>query len=137
MDALGTLETSENNLKAQRFRHVVNAPTDLRFDAYCLQKFPFLGSRSKAKKWLKKGLIVVNNKSSDPSFYPKMGDIIEVNTPPEAQKHLSLSLPIHYQDQHLAVVEKPEPPRGTAADAGVMPTRGRQAIMVHDPGQRH
>ena len=72
-----------------------------------MKAFPFLISRSKAKKWLKKGFILVNGEQASPQRYPKTNDIIEVFPPQVIQQQLSMKLMVHHLDDHLAIIEKP------------------------------
>ena len=79
-----------------------------RLDSYLaeyLQDF----SRSKLASEIKKGAVLVNSKSSKPSYTIKCGDVIELNIQDTVLKIKPENLPLDivYEDENMAVINKP------------------------------
>lgn len=89
--------------------HVVpEDPPRLRLDAYALAVFPWLASRSQAKKAAKQGRLEHNEAKADTARFVRAGDTLTLFPagPPRFQVYpLDLELP--YVDEHVAVVVKP------------------------------
>jgi 23S rRNA pseudouridine1911/1915/1917 synthase len=64
--------------------------------------------RTRIKKLLQSGDILINNKQITLHSYPlKPGDIIEINTKTGMKIKAGLPFPVLYEDQHVIVVDKP------------------------------
>jgi 23S rRNA pseudouridine1911/1915/1917 synthase len=87
-------------------------------------------SRSQIQKWIKAGLASVNGEPTTKNSPLKLGDRVEITVPPEPEvSHLdpeNIPLNIVYEDEFLAVVDKPKGmvthpgngvPSGTLANA--------------------
>jgi RluA family pseudouridine synthase len=75
---------------------------------YCRGIFPQLPSRKSVEKAFKKGLIYLNGESVETGRFLKLGDVIELKEPPAIQhKHFILDIEVVYEDDHLAIVNKP------------------------------
>ncbi len=79
-----------------------------RLDAYLaeyLQDF----SRSKLANEIKKGSVLVNSKTSKPSYTIKSGDVIELNIQDTVLKIEPENIPLDivYEDENMAVINKP------------------------------
>ncbi len=67
-------------------------------------------SRSSAKKLIKDGFIVVNNKLADPSYKVRKGDDVKIEIPVRTEVSLKaedIPLKIIYEDKDILVVDKP------------------------------
>ncbi len=89
--------------------HVVpEDPPKVRLDAYALQTFPWLASRSQAKKAAKRGRLEHNDGKADTARFVRAGDTLTLypSGPPRFQVY-PLELEVPYADEHMAVVVKP------------------------------
>jgi len=80
-----------------------------RLDVYLRQRLSEL-SRSRIKTLIEENFIKVNGKETKASHRVKPGEIIEVVIPPEEEPSLEpedVPFRIIYEDEHLAVIEKP------------------------------
>lgn len=81
-----------------------------RLDVYlseCL--YPRL-SRNRIQQLIEEGLVLVSGKRTKPSYKLKGGEIIEVIVPPPPPLEIKpepIPIKILYEDEHLAIVEKP------------------------------
>ena len=66
-------------------------------------------SRSKISNEIKKGSVLVNSKSTKPSYTIKSGDVIEINIQDNILKIEPEDLPLDivYEDENMAVINKP------------------------------
>lgn len=67
-------------------------------------------SRSRAAALIDRGLVLVNGEAVKKSHRPEAGDEVEVRIPPRRPTRLEpepIPITIRWQDEHLAVVEKP------------------------------
>ncbi|MBR3863864.1 MAG: RluA family pseudouridine synthase [Clostridia bacterium] len=81
----------------------------LRLDAFLAEKCEF--SRSHIKKMIDDGLVTVNNSQQKGKYLVKAGDIIEyqdLKPQPLQVKPVNIPLDIVYQDEYLAVINKPQ-----------------------------
>ena len=78
-----------------------------RLDACALALFPSLGTRSQAKKWIKKGYIVQNGHKANPARFVKIGDTVTLQPAAILPKPLDIPLEFAFEDSHIAVVNKP------------------------------
>lgn len=80
----------------------------LRLLDYVIQFVPAVLSRNGAKKAIKSGCILLNGKPAEGSRFLKVGDKIAfVPSDPVPSKVFKLSLPVVYEDDYLAVINKP------------------------------
>lgn len=81
----------------------------VRLSDYLVGVFPELPSRKSVKKAIKKGWVSVDGESGTSGLYIMGGELIELDIPPPPAtgKSLDLGLVVQYQDDYLAVVEKP------------------------------
>jgi 23S rRNA pseudouridine1911/1915/1917 synthase len=82
----------------------------LRLDKFISEQRKDL-SRTKVQSWIKQGYVQVNNEIiSDPSSKVKENDLIKLEIPPSAPTKVTskkLTLNIVYEDEHLAILNKP------------------------------
>ncbi|MBN2285388.1 MAG: RluA family pseudouridine synthase [Tissierellales bacterium] len=90
--------------------HIIkNEERDIRLDVFLNEHYDTL-SRSYIQKLIKDEMILVNELPAKKNYLLKSGDIIQVNVPePEPLKIEAedIELEIIYEDQHIAVVNKP------------------------------
>jgi len=89
--------------------HIVNSlQIPIRLEEYCRGLFIQLPSNKSVKKGIKKGAIQLNNEITEGSRFLKENDTIQLieleESPP---KPFPLEIEIIYEDEHLAVVNKP------------------------------
>ena len=83
-------------------------PKENRLDKY-LPKIAKSLTRSKAKKLIKEGAVLVNDHLVDPDYELKQGDQIKIDTPPPVVTQVlpeQIPLRIVYEDQSLLVIDK-------------------------------
>lgn len=83
---------------------------DIRLNDYINKyvKFSLVNSRKSAQKVIKRGLVKVNGKIADTSYWVKPGDLIEIKNEIENNHDVfELKLDILYEDDFFAVVDKP------------------------------
>lgn len=80
-----------------------------RLQEYGVGIFNVLTTKSSLKKAIKKNLILVNGKVATTGTYIKGGEIIELKKGniPQSRKKLRLDLEIIYEDEYLAIINKP------------------------------
>jgi 23S rRNA pseudouridine1911/1915/1917 synthase len=81
----------------------------IRLDVYLPQKFPEL-SRARAQKLISAGQVLLNNEAVRTNHLLELGDAIAIFLPPPAPTELAaqeIPLTIYFQDECLAVIEKP------------------------------
>ncbi|MDX1446175.1 RluA family pseudouridine synthase [Lishizhenia sp.] len=87
---------------------VVDNPKDVRVSDYLVDRFPQLQSRKAVKKALKKHLLLHNKSIALSGTFVQQGDVFELLedtvVPP---KIFPLELEIVYEDEYLAVINKP------------------------------
>lgn len=90
-------------------RHkVLKLEAPIRFVDYCVGKFELLPSRSSVKKAIKKGHLRLNNEVCEYGRFLKAGDEIQLLEIERSSKsEFKLALEILYEDEHLAVINKP------------------------------
>ena len=81
--------------------------TTLRFDRYCSEHFAMLGSLKRSKKWIKDGHILLNQRKAETGRFLKNGDLITIKIPQSILEPWNAKLPVLYEDDFLAVVDKP------------------------------
>jgi tRNA pseudouridine65 synthase/23S rRNA pseudouridine1911/1915/1917 synthase len=75
---------------------------------YCVKIFPEIPSRSFARKAIKREQITVNGEKVNSSKYVCTGDVISCAVDDRApNKVFELELEVLYEDDHMAVVNKP------------------------------
>jgi len=83
-------------------------PDSTRLDQFVAEKDKLL-SRSRAKKLIKEGFIKVNNRSMEPSYIVKRGDLIKIEIPspkPIEVKPENIPIDIIYEDGDFLVINK-------------------------------
>jgi 23S rRNA pseudouridine1911/1915/1917 synthase len=114
-DASGSSSSSRDRIVSpaaavpdtRRFR--VTSPTSDRLDRYLSKRLEL--SRTQVATFIREGLVLVNGERARKSYVPVPGDAIEATLPPPRQITLNpepLAIEVRYEDDHLAVVEKPE-----------------------------
>jgi tRNA pseudouridine65 synthase/23S rRNA pseudouridine1911/1915/1917 synthase len=90
-------------------KHIVPALTNsYRIQEYAAEAFEYLYSRSAAKKTIKKGLIHIDGKVANTADFIEEGMVLELFREPEAPKKIfKLDFPVCFEDDHLAVIQKP------------------------------
>ncbi len=80
----------------------------MRIADYAAREITSLGSKSAAKKALRRGDISINGKTASTADWVYQGDLIEfIDTSIRPIKKLKLPLDIVFEDEHLIVVNKP------------------------------
>ena len=100
----------------------------IRLDKFLAQEFPEK-SRESLKKAIKNGEILVNNKKVTPHFKLKSLEKIQVKFAKPAKSPLKpqkIPFKVHYDDEHLAVIEKP-----TDLIVHPLPSNPDQISLVH------
>ena len=88
--------------------HVVSPlDTQVRLNDYAIGIFPQIPTKSAVKKTIKKGLILVNGEPGFTGTWIKESDCISLLPGKNKNKIYALDIKIIYEDDHLAVVEKP------------------------------
>lgn len=101
--------TSETDTGPRTRRLRVTSPTKDRLDRYLSERLDL--SRSQVAALVLEGLVLVNGERSRKSYVPVTGDEIEATLPPRKPTSLGpepLPIEVRYEDDDLAVVEKPE-----------------------------
>lgn len=90
-------------------KHIVPDNIDrIRLSDYAPLAFTVITSKKGLKKAIKKGAILVNQEIGDTGTWIKPGQILELIKVDEAPKRIfELRFPIVFQDEHLAVIQKP------------------------------
>lgn len=86
---------------------VTNLSQSIRISDYGGKHLLQYPTRSSFKKAIKKGLVSVNGEKVQSSYWLQNGDIIEIAIDEINKPTYELKLNIHYEDDHLAIVEKP------------------------------
>jgi 23S rRNA pseudouridine1911/1915/1917 synthase len=79
----------------------------LRVDICAFRLFPHLGSKSQAKKWIRRGDILLNGQKVDSSRYVQTDDQLELKPNINLPTPLKIDLPIVEISPHFVVVNKP------------------------------
>lgn len=89
---------------------VPNNITPIRLQEYGIGVFKTIPTRSGFKKAIKKGLVLINGQKGSTALFISGGEKIELyqeNTINKFSKELKLPLKVHYEDDFLAIIEKP------------------------------
>jgi len=92
------------------YKHIVpcNLSEKIRLPDYIIQNIPTIQSRNRAKKAIKKGLILLDGQQVESSRFVKSEQIIEhIADIYVTKSNLKLKLNIIYEDNHIAAVYKP------------------------------
>jgi 23S rRNA pseudouridine1911/1915/1917 synthase len=99
------MEPSSNSL----LYHATSAEEGVRLDMFLAQRLPDV-SRAQIQRWIEAGYVELNGKLAKPNTRLKTGDEVYLEpptpTPVEPQPE-AISLQVLYEDEHLAVVNKP------------------------------
>jgi 23S rRNA pseudouridine1911/1915/1917 synthase len=99
------MEPSSNSL----LYHATSAEEGVRLDVFLAQRLPDV-SRAQIQRWIEAGYVELNGKLAKPNTRLKTGDEVYLEpptpTPVEPQPE-AISLQVLYEDEHLAVVNKP------------------------------
>ena len=112
-----------------------NAQESLRLDQFLANKFSYF-SRSYIQKLIAQGMVLVDGTQQKPGHRLKRNQQISVSVPPNKDLHLraeAIPLDILYEDQYLAVVNKPAgmvTHPGAGVDSGTLV----HALMHHMHG---
>ena len=90
--------------------HIVpELPNRKRLPEYAIGVFVSAATKSALKKAIKKNWITVDDKQATTATFVNGGECIRLTIPEEAalKRTLNLSLDVLYEDDHLAVIEKP------------------------------
>ena len=94
----------------ERERHIAIPQNDtIRLQEYGVGIFRSITTKSGLKKAIKKGLISVNSEIATTAIYIKKGDLIVLFEKKSETENslLQFSLSIRYEDEHLAIINKP------------------------------
>lgn len=78
----------------------------LRIDRFAAERLG-VPSRARARKLIKRGLVILNGAPVETSRFVRDGDVIELLPPPDPPEPWERELAIAWQDEHFAVVVKP------------------------------
>lgn len=95
-------------MKKERARFSVSADDVGRLDRFLAEQLQL--SRTAAARLIAKGLVKVDGKAVRASFLPAMGTVLEVEFPEEAPREVrpaDIALSVAYEDEELAVIDKP------------------------------
>jgi len=88
--------------------HIPPDPPKMRIDAYAVQTFVALASRSQARKAIKAGTLLINGKPCSSAWFVRPGDNLTLTLPALPRLPImALSLPIVHLDPWMAIVHKP------------------------------
>ncbi|MEC7242684.1 MAG: RluA family pseudouridine synthase [Myxococcota bacterium] len=80
----------------------------IRLDRYAAENFDSISSRNQARKAIKREELLLNGVVAESSRFVRPGDVVCLKKrPPSNHKIFELEIPVHFEDEHLAVVEKP------------------------------
>ena len=80
----------------------------IRLDRFACEHFDSLSSRNQARKAIKREELLLNGSVAESSRFVREGDVVCLKKrPPSNHKIFQLEVPVHYEDNYLAVVEKP------------------------------
>ena len=88
---------------------IISDASEVRLDKYVAEKIPDL-SRMRVRELIDSGSITVNGKTAKPSYLIKTGDRIVADVPPPPPTvHVAENIPLKiiYEDDSLAVIDKP------------------------------
>ena len=110
-------ETKSTEITSDPYFHCVPTPipsnTNLRMTNYTHATFPSIETVTRARKLIKRGFILLNGSKVETSRFVSSGDILTIDidalTQDDASKRpvYKLDIPVVYEDEHLAVVNKP------------------------------
>lgn len=89
--------------------HATPADEGVRLDVFLAQRLPDV-SRAQVQRWIEAGIVEMNGKPAKPNMRLKAGDEIYLEPPappPIEPQPEPIPLQVLYEDEHLAVVNKP------------------------------
>jgi len=89
--------------------HAAPADEGVRLDVFLAQRLPDV-SRAQIQRWIEAGVVELNGRTAKPNVRLKAGDevYLEPPAPPRAEPQPeAIPLQVLYEDEHLAVVNKP------------------------------
>jgi 23S rRNA pseudouridine1911/1915/1917 synthase len=106
----------------------------VRLDQFLAQNLPSV-SRARVQKWIRSGLIRINDQERNANYRVRTGDIILCTIPPAQPRHLaaeSIPLDILYEDADMVALNKPA---GLTVHPGAGKTAGTlvNALLHHCP----
>ena len=104
------MSTTDTGSTGEVARHSIELeePADQRIDRFLSEHFSL--SRSRVAQLIDDGLVTVNGKRPKKRYRPRLGDRIDLALPPPTPTRLepeNIAITVHYEDEHLAVIEKP------------------------------
>lgn len=104
-----TTKAELNMGKKTRTHIALQQSTPIRLQEYGVGIFPTLSTKSALKKAIKKRLLFVNGKRGETATYITGGEVITLHQSEEKpkQKKLKLQLEVVYEDDYLAIINKP------------------------------
>jgi 23S rRNA pseudouridine1911/1915/1917 synthase len=90
-------------------QHVPDEAAGERLDRY-LASLPDIGSRAAAERLVEAGAVTVDGRSLSKSHRLEGGEEVELElaeAPPQELEHEEIELRVAYEDEHLAVIDKP------------------------------
>lgn len=86
---------------------VVKLEHPVRLSDYVTNKFIIIPTRKGMKKAIDKGWVLINSRRGYTGDILYGGEILELNLEHKNIPEIDLQLQVHYEDDHLAVIEKP------------------------------
>lgn len=89
-------------------KHIVSKINEpIRLSDYLIGTFELCPTKSSIKKAIKKNQLLVNGIATKTGYWIQNGDVITYETNYETHKQLELDLPIVFEDEYLAIINKP------------------------------
>ena len=89
----------------------ITVPEDtegVRIDRFTCDNFRLVSSRNQARKALKRGELLLNGEAVESSRFVQPGDVVSLTkAPPSPHKIFECSIEVVYEDDHIAVLNKP------------------------------
>ena len=80
----------------------------VRIDRFACDNFSLVSSRNQARKALKRGELLLNGEVVESSRFVQAGDVVRLTKPPPSNhKVFECSIDVVYEDEYIAVLDKP------------------------------
>jgi len=80
----------------------------IRLDRFCLENFDQVSSRNQARKAIKREELLLNGEVCESSRFVHPGDVVSLlRSPPSRHKIFELEIPVIFEDEHMAIMDKP------------------------------
>ncbi|HUT02416.1 MAG TPA: RluA family pseudouridine synthase [bacterium] len=103
------MDAGENDELSELSRAITADEEGRRLDVFVAQRLPGI-SRTRIGKLIREGNVLVNGKTTKPSYWVELGDRIELHLPPPSGERVlpePIDFDIIHEDEALAIVNKP------------------------------